>query len=128
MYTDLSENTVGDPISSDRKRRSGCLTVLVVSVILIGLVAFLVRPGVFTIQPIGSIPDGVTLIYHSRGPDMPFFASPDGLCLKIQGSVSLLCRGAALASATELADRAIIRLPYIHSAYLLSTGGMEFDR
>lgn len=128
MQTDLSENTVNDPISSDRKSRSGCLTVFVVTVILIGIIAFFVRPGVFTIQPIGSIPDGVTLIYHSRGPDMPFFASPDGLCLKIQGSVSLLCRAAALASANDLVDRVILRLPYIHSAYLLSTDGLEFDR
>ena len=128
MQTDYSGNTANESISSDHKRRSGCLTTFVVALIIMVVVGFLVRPGVFTVQPIGSIPDGVTLIYHSRGPDMPFFASPDGLCLEMQGSVSLLCRGAALASATELVDRAIIRLPYIHSAYLLSTGGLEFDR
>ncbi len=114
--------------SQSKSGRSGCFTALVVLLVLAVLIGVLGRPGVFTVQPIGSLPEGVTIIYHSRGRDMPFFASPDGLCLEMQGSVSLLCRGAALAGATELVDRTILRLPYIHSAYLLSTGGLEFDR
>jgi hypothetical protein len=59
---------------------------------------------------------------------MPFFSSPDGLCLQIQGSVSLLCRGAALAGVSDLSDRIIVRLPYSHWAYLQSTGGLEFEQ
>lgn len=88
----------------------------------------LVRPGVFTIQPIGAIPEGITIIYHSRSSEMPFFSSPDGLCLQMQSGVSLLCRMAALSASTDLADRIIFRLPYSHWAYLQSTGGLEFDR
>jgi hypothetical protein len=111
-----------------KKRGCGCLSVLAVALLAIVAAWFLVRPGVFTVQPIGAIPEGVTFIYHSRSPEMPFFSSPDGLCLEIQGSVSLLCRGAALAGASDLTDRIIIKLPYSHWAYLLSTGGLEFDR
>ena len=96
-------------------------------VALVG-VWFLIRPGVFTIQPIGALPEGVTFLYHSRNPSMPFFSSPDGLCLKMQGSVSLLCRATAISSAVELTDRIIIRLPYSHWAYLRSTGGREFEK
>ena len=89
---------------------------------------FGVRPGIFTIQPIGALPEGVTLIYHSRNPAVPFFASPDGLCLQIQGSVSLLCRATSIGVVTDIADRSIIKLPYIHWAYLASTGGREFGQ
>jgi hypothetical protein len=101
---------------------------LLTSIIVTAALWWIVRPGVFTVQPIGAFPDGATVVYHSRGPDMPVFASPDSLCLKMQGSVSLLCRGIAFGAITPLTDRIIIRLPYIHAAYLLSTGGQEFDR
>lgn len=111
-----------------RKKGCSCWVALVLIVIAVAAVLLLVRPGVFTIQPIGALPDGVTFIYHSRNPGMAFFSSPDAMCLDIQGSVSLLCRGTALAAASELTDRIIVKLPYIHSAYLLSTGGREFER
>ena len=94
---------------------------------LLILAFILIRPGVFTIQPIGAIPDGITFIYHSRNPKMPFFSSPDGLCLEIQGYVSLLCRAGALTAVDDLSDRIILRLPYSRWAYLRSTGGQEFE-
>ena len=97
-------------------------------IILIFVVVFLlIRPGVFTIQPVGALPEGVTVIYHSRGSEMPFFSSPDGMCLESMGSVSLLCRGMAIGALEELTDRILLRLPYSHWAYLRSTGGMEFS-
>ena len=114
-----------------KKKNRGCfisLGVIVLVLILCSISWVVVRPGVFTIQPIGALPEGVTFIYHSRGPEMPFFSSPDGLCLKMQGSVTLLCRGIALSAATDLLDRVIIKLPYQHWAYLQSTGGQEFER
>jgi hypothetical protein len=97
-------------------------------VVFIILAWIIIRPGVFTVQPIGALPDGVTFIYHSRNPDMPFFSSPDGMCLEMQGGVSLLCRGAALSASTPLLDRIIVKLPYSRWAYLQSTGGMDFDQ
>lgn len=114
-------------VNKDKKKGKGLLIFLLL-LIAIGMLWFMIRPGVFTIQPIGALPDGITIIYHSRNPQMSFFSSPDGLCLQMQGSVSLLCRAAALSSVEELSDRIIIRLPYSHWAYLRSTGGLEFEK
>jgi hypothetical protein len=111
------------------KKRSRILVALVLIAFAVIAAWILIRPGVFTIQPIGTSPEGVTFIYHSRGTGMPFFSSPDGLCLQTQGSVTLLCRAAALsATEEELIDRIIIKLPYSHWAYLQSTGGKEFEQ
>lgn len=99
----------------------GILAVLVITWIVI-------RPGVFTVHPMGGLPEGVTLIYRGRGAQMPFFASPDGMCLQVQGEVSLLCRMAAVTAAAELTDRILLELPYSHWAYLRSTGGREFNQ
>jgi hypothetical protein len=109
---------------SNGKRKYQALVVI----ILLAFLWIIIRPGVFTIQPIGALPDGITFIYHSRNPEMPFFSSPDGLCLKIQGSVSLLCRASSLAAVEELSKRILLRLPYSHWAYLRSTGGLEFEQ
>ncbi len=112
-----------------KKRTSawGCLALFLAVLILFALVWIFVRPGVFTVQPIGALPDGVTLVYYGRSPEMPFFSSPDGLCLKIEGGVSLFCRMAALAGASDIVDRIIVRLPYMQWTYLVSTGGVEFE-
>ncbi len=110
-----------------RKMRSSPI-LFIVLVIIVGGLWVLIRPGVFTIQPIGALPDGITIIYHSRNPEMPFFSSPDVLCLEIQGSVNLLCRAAGIGAMEELVDRIIVRLPYSKWAYLRSTSGLEFDQ
>lgn len=113
------------PLEPEKKKSKIPLFFLI---ILIFVVVFLLaRPGVFTIQPIGALPEGVTFVYHSRNPAMPFFSSPDGMCMESTGSVSLLCRGMAIGALEELTDRILFRLPYSHWAYLRSTGGMEFS-
>jgi hypothetical protein len=94
-------------------------------VILIGLVA---RPGVFTIQSNQVFPDGITIVYYSKDYSVPFFSSPDAICLKVQGYVSPLCQMSALVASRKIADRILFRLPYSHWAYLQSTGGMDFDK
>ena len=109
-----------------KKSRTG-LYILLAFIVIFIIFCALVRPGVFTIQPIGALPEGVTFIYHSRNSEMPFFSSPDGLCLEMNGGVSLLCRGIAMSASSDLIDRIIIRLPYSRWAYLRSTGGIEFD-
>lgn len=126
MEFESEESSQPTPLPNRRNR--GCLVLSAFLILALGVAWFLLRPGVFTVQPIGALPDGVTFIYHSRNPDMPFFSSPDGLCLEMQGSVSLLCRGTALSASSELTDRMLIKLPYIRWAYLRSTGGREFDR
>jgi hypothetical protein len=125
----MTNETVVEPTVEQNppKRRKGFYIAIAVIVVIV-LAWILIRPGVFTIQPIGTIPEGVTIIYHSRSSEMPFFSSPDGLCLQTQGSVSLLCRMTALSATTELTDRIILRLPYSRWAYLQSTGSLEFDK
>ncbi len=86
---------------------------------------FRVFCGLYTIQPIGALPEGRTIVVW-RAEGEPFFNSPDALCLERMEGVSLLCRMAALGQAPT--DRIIVRLPYMHWAYAASTGGREFDR
>ena len=105
-----------------KKRTSGCLSGLG---LLAGLALAWWFCGVFTIQPIGALPEGATLVIW-RGSARPFFDSPDRLCLDIQGGVSLMCRAAALGALKP--DRVVVRLPYLRFAYLLSTNGQEFER
>jgi hypothetical protein len=88
-------------------------------------VAFYATMGFYSVQPIGALPEGSTVIvWRNRGE--PFFNSADALCLQRLGSVSLLCRAMAMGQAPK--DRIVLRLPYQHWAYLQSTGGREFDR
>ncbi len=125
----MTNETVVEPtveFKSPKSRKGIYIAIAIIAVIVLAWI--LIRPGVFTIQPIGAIPEGVTIIYHSRNPEMSFFSSPDGLCLKMEGGVSLLCRMAALNAASDLTDRIILRLPYSHWAYLQSTGGLEFEK
>jgi hypothetical protein len=102
-------------------------TVTLILVVLVVVVALIVvsQMGFYTVQPIGTLPQGVTLLVW-RASGEPFFNSPDAVCLKVQGNVSLLCRGLALGKAPV--DRIILRLPYMEWAYLNSTGGKKFDR
>jgi len=125
----MTNETVVEPTveTNPTKSRKGIyIAIAIIAVIVLAWI--LIRPGVFTIQPIGAIPEGVTIIYHSRNPEIPFFSSPDGLCLQMEGGVSLLCRMAALSASADLTDRIILRLPYSHWAYLQSTGGLEFEK
>jgi hypothetical protein len=117
-----------DTNADSAKGKSHTLIIIVVVIAVLIAIWLLVRPGVFTVQPIGALPDGITIVYHSRNPEMPFFSSPDGLCIKMQGGVSLLCRMAGLSAMTGLTDRIILKLPFSHWAYLQSTGGQEFDK
>ena len=119
------DETQGQEVEQPSKARHS--RVLIIIVVVFVVLWILVRPGVFTIQPIGALPEGITFIYHSRNPEMSFFSSPDGMCLEMQGKVTLLCRAAALSAVEELSDRIILRLSYSHWAYLRSTGGLEFE-
>jgi hypothetical protein len=124
MTDEILSNNFDKPTKS--KSRSGIYITVIIIVAMI-LAWIIIRPGIYTIQPIGAIPDGLTIVYHSRSPEMPFFSSPDGLCLQMQGDVSFLCRGVVLSASSDLIDRIILRLPYSHWAYLQSTGGLEFE-
>jgi hypothetical protein len=97
------------------------LSLLGVFVLTAGL--FRAFCGFYTIQPIGALPEGRTIVVW-RAEGEPFFNSPDARCLETMGGVSLMCRAVAMAAAPV--DRIILRLPYSRQAYLLSTDGREF--
>lgn len=109
-----------EELGQTRKRWPWVLGVLVLLCCL-----FYYFCGLYTIQPIGALPEGGTAIVW-RESDEPFFNSPDGTCLRRIGGVSLMCRGMAMADAPI--DRIVMRLPYQEWAYSLSTDGQEFDR
>ena len=111
------------PAAAQSKKRRAWFTVL--GVVLPTALLFYLFAGFYTVQPIGGLPDGRTVIVH-RIAGEPFFNSPDGVCLERMGGVSLMCRAIAMGEGPT--DRIIVRLPYMHWAYLASTGGQEFDR
>jgi hypothetical protein len=93
-------------------------------ILLVGLVVA-TQIGFYSVQPIGALPDGVTLVVW-RNSGAPFFDSPDGECLRRTGGVSLMCRAVAMGNAPK--GDIILRLPYWEFAYLQSTDGATFDR
>ena len=101
------------------------LAVLVVLIVALSLFAYN-KLTIFSVQPTGVVPDGVTVIMWKKG-DMRFFESPDGLCMQRIGGVSLLCRMTMLGNAIDK-DNVLVRLPYSEYAYLKSTNDRKFDR
>jgi hypothetical protein len=110
------------PPATPVRSKSKTIAIVIIVALLLIVVS---RMGFYTVQPIGALPGGVTLIVW-RASGEPLFNSPDAVCLKLQEGVSLLCRGLAMAQAPV--DRIILRLPYMDWAYLMSTGGQVFDR
>jgi hypothetical protein len=115
---ETTENVVVAP----KKRKSKVW----IWIVLLFLVAFYFVFGFVTIQPLDALPDGVTLLVVRAGTQLKFFDSPDALCMRTQGGVSLLCRMAALNAVAENST-IVLRLPYVESFYRASTGGVTFD-
>ena len=65
---------------------------------------------IFVVQPIGAVPDGVTLVI-SRMNKTKFIDNADAMCRRELGYVNLLCRGTALGSIAKNAE-IYSRLPY----------------
>ncbi|BBQ26470.1 hypothetical protein JZM63_07720 [Aeromonas caviae] len=80
----------------------------------------------FVIPPIGAIPKGQTAIII-RLNKTEFIDSPDAMCERMQGGVSLLCRGMTIAAVGKNAT-ILGRLPYSSWLYSISTGGKTYDR
>ena len=56
-----------------------------------------------------------------------FIDSPDAMCERIQGGVSLLCRAMVMGAVVDKAT-AIVRLPYSSWLYDVSTRGKHYER
>jgi len=99
------------------------LSLIVLAVVVVGVYTQLT---LFVIHPIGAIPDGRTVVIL-RLNKTNFIDSPDALCERIQGGVSLLCRGAMMGGVLDK-SKIIMRLPYSESLYLISTDGKTYSR
>jgi len=109
------------------KKRRILVLLLVLAAVVLG--AFRVFCGVFVIQPIGAIPDGVTIVYWRSGLNLPFIASPDGILENSGMGVSLLGRGMVLgAIADPILEREIFRFGYSETLYMWSTGGRKYRK
>jgi hypothetical protein len=88
-------------------------------------IGFLLRPGVFTIQPVDAIPEGTTIVYILRDAQTPFYTSLHPECFYSPTSVSLICNAMVKTALNDLSSRIILRLPYNHTAYLKGSNGIE---
>lgn len=104
-------------------------TIIVLLILLLTGIAFRVFVGIFVIQPIGILPEGVTIVYWRSGLNLPFIASVDGLMDESGAGVSLFGRGMFLAKLTQpLKEREIFRFGYSETLYLWSTNGKKYEK
>lgn len=97
--------------------------------LVLGVVAAVVaytQLTIFVIPPIGAMPEGGTVII-ARLNKTEFIDSPDAMCERIQGGVSLLCRGMVIGAVGKQAV-ILARLPYSSWLYAISTGGKSYER
>lgn len=100
---------------------------IAVAVFLLVFGLFYWQFSVFVVQPIGAVPDGVTLVIRRLNRDaVKFVDSADAMCARQSGGVSLLCRGITLGAVVENAD-ILLRLPYSQFLYDISTGGARYE-
>jgi hypothetical protein len=92
-------------------------------IIVLVLVVLLYRSfGFFIIEPIGAIPDGVTILYWRWGVDLPFISSVDGL---LGDRVSILGRAITFVGVIkrlEDGNRIIMKITYKNSGVTPLTG------
>jgi hypothetical protein len=77
------------------------------------------------VQPIGALPEGRTVVIF-RLNKTEFIDSPDAMCERIQGGVSLLCRMMVLGTVLEKST-ILLRLPYSEWLYEISTNGKTYE-
>ena len=73
---------------------------------------------VVVIQPIGALPDGVTAVVAGL-PGARLIDSPDSMCLRSTGEVTLICRG-VMAGGIAGETAILLRLPYSRFLYNLT--------
>lgn len=105
------------------KKKGTVLSLITLAVIVV--IAY-TQLTLFVIPPIGALPEGKTVVIL-RLNKTNFIDSPDALCERIQGGVSLLCRGVMMSGVIEK-SKIIMRLPYSETLYLMSTNGKTYSR
>ena len=102
----------------------------IVLLLVVAIMAFIYFfTGFFVVQPIGAIPEGVTIWYFRNDINLPFISSPDGIMLEKEGHVNLLGRAIILSSVMDsLEGKRICNLPYQKWIYKISTKVQEFEK
>ncbi len=101
-------------------------TTIALVVVAVTAVVIYTQLTIFVVPPIGALPEGRTVIM-TRLNKTEFIDSPDAMCERIQGGVSLLCRGMVMSAVIGKAT-ILVRLPYSSWLYGVSTGGKHYDR
>lgn len=115
-----------EDVAVSTKRKSGIWRWVIWCLVL---VAVYFTVGIYVTQPIGAIPDGATLVYVRAGTKLPFVSSADGLLASNDMGVSLMGRGIMMGMVGKVVKgRRLFVLPYIHGLYLISTGGVTYER
>lgn len=98
------------------------LTILLLTSIAFG--AICTQITILVVPPMVAAPKGGMLVIHKR--EMTnFIDSPDSICIRQMGNTSLLCRALIIGS-IMMGEKEIMRLPYVDSLYLISTGGERY--
>jgi hypothetical protein len=97
----------------------------VVVLLLVLAVIVYTQFTLFVVQPIGAVPKGGTLLILRLNTGR-FIDSADAMCIRIQESVNLLCRGMVLGAVANNST-VIARFPYSRTLYLISTDGKEYS-
>jgi len=101
-------------------------TIFTLFAIVISSIIIYTQLTFFIVPPIGAIPQGKTVVIL-RLNKTNFIDSPDAMCDRLQGGVSLLCRGIMLGGVLKK-SKILLRLPYSHSLYLISTNGKTYNK
>jgi hypothetical protein len=101
-------------------------TIVTLVILSVTFIVIYTQITLFVIPPIGALPEGRTVVI-TRLNKTEFIDSPDAMCERIQGGVSLLCRGMLMGAVVDKAT-ILARLPYSSWLYSISTGGKSYDR
>ena len=105
--------------------RSIWLPALLLVALLAGGAVWFGGVRIIVIQPIGALPKGVTVIVAGLK-NVNFVDSPDAICNRHEGGVSLLCRGREAGAIAEK-GKILLRLPYSKILFKM-TGAPELTR
>ena len=101
-------------------------TIVTLVILSVTFIVIYTQITLFVIPPIGALPEGRTVVI-TRLNKTEFIDSPDAMCERIQGGVSLRCRGMLMGAVVDKAT-ILARLPYSSWLYSISTGGKSYDR
>jgi len=93
---------------------------LAIIAILLVLIVWLGGIRVVVIQPIGALPEGITIVVAGVK-NVRLIDSPDAICNRHEGGVSILCR-AREAGAIAKNSKILLRMPYSETLFRI-TGG-----